>query len=73
MTFEEWWKKQFGGHHNYRDNPMIMEPARAAWDAAVAAERDRILAIVHKYAHTDYACQSEGVDVARDIESEINA
>lgn len=69
MTFEEFAATKLN------DGPWDddREVAKAAWDAAVRVERDRILAIVHKYAHTDYACQSEGVDVARDIESEINA
>lgn len=40
-AFDEWWAKAFGDLPNYADNPVVKEPARAAWHTAVAAERER--------------------------------
>lgn len=40
MTFDEWWAESYARYPNY-DTPLMVELARAAWDKATFAERER--------------------------------
>lgn len=33
VSFDEWWAATYGRYENYLNNPVIREPARAAWEA----------------------------------------
>jgi hypothetical protein len=52
MTFDEWWATTYGTQPNYADNPVVREPARAAWEAATG----RAATVAERCAERNRSC-----------------
>lgn len=46
MTFDEWWAGEYGAVPDCHEGEMLKGVAERAWEAAVAAERERCLRAV---------------------------